>query len=92
VPRSLGRMPYTVAQAADTLDRPVSTVRRWVRLGRLQAKLVNRRYQVDPARVDDLMNAETFPLPAPWGRTKTGEPMPSVVGAVRRTRGQRSSR
>jgi hypothetical protein len=31
--------------------------------------------------------AEMAPLPEGWGETLTGEPLPSVVAAVRRSRG-----
>jgi hypothetical protein len=34
--------------------------------------------------VDD--DSEMAPLPAGWGETITGEPMPNVVAAVRRSR------
>jgi excisionase family DNA binding protein len=91
VSRSLARLPYRVSEAADTLDRPISTIRRWIRIGRLPAKLVKGRYEVDAAAVDELVEAESLPFPSAWGRTATGEPMPNVVGAVRRVRGNRSS-
>ena len=33
-------------------------------------------------------NAEMAPLPDGWGQTLTGEPMPNVVAAVRRSRAE----
>ena len=83
-------LPFSVSEAADTLDRPMSTIRRWIRTGRLPAKLVGGRYEIDDAAVDGLVEADSLPLPSAWGQTATGEPMPNVVGAVRRVRGIRS--
>ena len=39
---------------------------------------------VHMARVEE--PTEMAPLPAGWGETLTGEPMPNVVAAVRRSR------
>lgn len=38
---------------------------------------------VEPDAVEE---PETAPLPDGWGQTLTGEPMPNVVAAVRRSR------
>lgn len=35
-----------------------------------------------------LEEPEMVPLPAGWGETLTGEPMPNVVAAVHRSRGE----
>jgi excisionase family DNA binding protein len=85
----LGPRPYTVQEAADTFDRNPGTIRRWIRTGRLPAKLVGRRYEIDSRVVDKLLEPDLMPLPEAWGRTVTSEPMPNVVGAVRRVRAER---
>jgi hypothetical protein len=36
--------------------------------------------------VDDFSEDQMAPLPEGWGETLTGEPMPNVVAAVRRSR------
>ncbi len=41
------------------------------------------------ARIVITEEQETAPLPAGWGETLTGEPMPDVAAAVRRSRGSR---
>jgi len=37
---------------------------------------------------DASQSAEMAPLPAGWGQTLTGEPMPNIVAAVRRSRAE----
>jgi hypothetical protein len=54
-------------------------------------RLVDRLTDGEAARarvvVDDtLVESEMAPLPEGWGETLTGEPMPDVVDAVRRSR------
>jgi hypothetical protein len=39
------------------------------------------------ARIVIADGPESAPLPAGWGETLTGEPMPNVAAAVRRSRG-----
>jgi hypothetical protein len=49
-----------------------------------QAEIALRAVEPDPVEEPELA-----PLPAGWGETLTGEPMPNVVAAVHRSRGER---
>jgi hypothetical protein len=58
-------------------------------------KLLREVLDLDEARAarariiipeDAEVEAETVPLPTGWGQTLTGEPMPNVAAAVRRSR------
>lgn len=74
----------TVLEAAQRLGRDPETIRRWIRSGKLPAVKIGLQHMIDE---DDLPGEEvTVPLPEPWRRTITGEPMPDVVAAVRRAR------
>ena len=77
----------TVPEAARRTGKNPETIRRWIREGRLRAHKVGTQHVIEEgdlrlATVPD----ETLPLPPEWGRTITGEPMPNVVVAVRRSR------
>jgi excisionase family DNA binding protein len=76
----------TVPEAAKKVGKDPETVRRWIRSGRLRARKVGTQHVIEEADLHALMGGESLPLPAPWGRTLTGEPMPDVVRAVRRSR------
>ncbi len=77
----------TVPEVARRLGRNPETIRRWIREGKLRAHKVGTQHIVEE---EDLRSAaeseETLPLPPQWGRTITGERMPDVVAAVRRSR------
>lgn len=76
----------TVPEAAAKANRSAETIRRWIRSGKLPARKVGTQHVIDE---DDLLSVsgnETVPLPGGWGETITGEPMPDVVAAVRRSR------
>jgi hypothetical protein len=48
-----------------------------------EARAARARIVIPDEPVDE---PEMAPLPAGWGETLTGEPMPNVAGAVRRSR------
>jgi len=75
----------TVPQVARRLGRSPETVRRWIRSGRLPAKKIGTQHMIEE---DDIVGIapDTLPLPAFLQRTSTGEPMPDVVAAIRRSR------
>ncbi|HEY3241700.1 MAG TPA: helix-turn-helix domain-containing protein [Acidimicrobiia bacterium] len=75
----------TVPEAAARVGRSAETVRRWIRSGRLRAQKVGTQHLIDE---EDLaaVGAAEVPVPAFLARTSTGEPMPDVVAAVRRSR------
>ncbi len=73
----------TVHQVAARLHRDPETIRRWIRSGKLPARKVGLQYLVEEA---DLPVADTAAVPIGWGRTATGEVMPDVVAALRRSR------
>jgi hypothetical protein len=52
-------------------------------LDRLSEAELEAEYERLREAVED--GSETAPLPAGWGETVTGEPMPNVVAAVRRS-------
>lgn len=74
-----------VPDAAARLGRSPETVRRWIRSGRLASKKIGTQHFIDES---DLAAVEggTLPVPGFLARTSTGEPMPNVVTALRRSR------
>jgi len=76
----------TVPQAARRAGRDPETIRRWIRSGRLRARKVGTQHVIEASELDTLIGADTLPVPDGWTRTVTGEPMPDVVAAVRRSR------
>ncbi len=76
----------TVAEVAVRLRRDPETIRRWIRSGKLPARKVGLQHMVEEA---DLPGAQHDRVPDGWVRTATGEPMPDVVAAVRRSRSAR---
>lgn len=77
----------TVPQAARRIGRNPETVRRWIREGKLTARKVGTQHVIEEGDLDAFDPAERrSELPAAWRRTVTGEPMPDVVDAVRRSR------
>jgi excisionase family DNA binding protein len=79
----------TVPEVAARVGRDPETVRRWIRSGRLRARKVGTQHVVDEGDLAGLLGGDRLPVPAGWRRTSTGEPMPDVVGAVRRSRAGR---
>ena len=76
----------TVPEAARLVGKDAETIRRWIRTGRLPAQKIGTQHVIEEADLEPLMQGDTLPLPRQWGRTKTGEPMPNVVRAVRISR------
>jgi excisionase family DNA binding protein len=76
----------TVIEAAMRLGKDPETIRRWIRAGKLPAKKIGLLHMIEEV---DLPTAEPIHLPAAWRRTATGEAMPDVVAAIRRTRAGR---
>ena len=76
----------TVPEAARLTGRDPETIRRWIRSGRLRSRKIGTQHVIEEADLQPLLETEVLPLPAPWGTTVTGEPMPDVVRAVRRSR------
>ena len=76
----------TVPEAAKRAGKDPETVRRWIRSGRLRAHKVGTQHVIEEVDLQPFLDDDTIPLPKPWGQTVTGEPMPDVVRAVRRSR------
>ena len=77
----------TVPEVARRLHKNPETVRRWIRSGRLRARKIGIQHMIEDADLAAVEVPDTLPLPARWRRTSTGEPMPDVVAAIRRSRG-----
>lgn len=78
----------TVPEAAKRAGRDPETIRRWIRVGRLRAHKVGTQHVIEE---DDLEAAlgdgdEMLPVPERWRHSDTGEALPNVVAAVRRSR------
>lgn len=80
-------MTLTVPEAARRVGRDPSTVRRWIRQGRLKATLVGSRQVVDEDALVAVLGSEQAALPKSWQTMTDGRPMPDIVAALRRTRG-----
>jgi len=76
----------TVLDAARRARRDPETIRRWIRSGRLRSRRVGTQHVIDESDLMVLMPVSRRSLPAAWRTTVTGEPMPDVVKAVRRSR------
>ncbi len=76
----------TVPQAAARVGRDSETIRRWIRSGKLRARKIGTQYIIEEHDLDSLVEGATLPLPPAWKKISTGEPMPNVVGALRRSR------
>jgi hypothetical protein len=57
-----------------------------VRSGRLRARKVGTQHLIDERDLEAFAAPETLDVPDGWRRTATGERMPDVVAAVRRSR------
>ena len=76
----------TVPEAAKRAGKDPETIRRWIRTGRLKARKIGTQHVIEESDLQPLLDEDSVPLPAPWGKTITGEPMPDVVRAVRLSR------
>jgi len=77
----------TVPEAARRIGRHPETIRRWIREGKLRATKVGTQHVIEELALQAMVeDRDVLPLPARWGRTITGEPMPNAVALVRRSR------
>ncbi|MHC4225387.1 MAG: helix-turn-helix domain-containing protein [Planctomycetota bacterium] len=76
----------TVPEAARRLRVNPETIRRWIRAGRLRAKKVGTQHLIEETDLENLRPQDLLPLPRGWKRTATAEPVPDVLGALRRSR------
>lgn len=76
----------TVPEAAAKANRSAETIRRWIRAGKLRARKVGTQHVIEEADLEAVAGADTVPLSDAWSETITGEPMPDVVTALRRSR------
>lgn len=76
----------TVPQAAARACKSPETIRRWIRSGKLRAQKIGTQHLIDEEDLEAVSAADTLPVPDWLARTSTGEPMPDVVAAVRRSR------
>lgn len=76
----------TVPEAASRAGRNPETIRRWIREGKLRARKVGTQHVIEEEDLDTAIEDGTLPVPDGWRRTATGEPMPDVVAALRRSR------
>jgi excisionase family DNA binding protein len=77
----------TVPEAARRTGKNPETIRRWIRSGLLRAHKVGTQHVIDEADLRQVTAPDAeLGLPPEWGRTITGEPMPNVVAAIRRSR------
>jgi excisionase family DNA binding protein len=68
------------------LGRDPETIRRWIRSGKLRARKIGTQHVIDEQDLQHLLEKDTLPLPPAWRKTSTGEAMPNVVSALRRSR------
>jgi excisionase family DNA binding protein len=78
----------TVPEAARRTGRNEETIRRWIRSGRLRSKRAGTQHLIEEYDLEALVESGRLEAPESWQRTITGEPMPDVVAAVRRSRGE----
>lgn len=76
----------TVPEAARRLSCSPETVRRWIRSGRLRSKKIGTQHLIEEKDIDGFRGDEILPIPRMWSQTATGEPMPDVIGSLRRSR------
>jgi excisionase family DNA binding protein len=79
----------TVPEAARRIKRNPETVRRWIREGRLSSQRVGTQHLVDERELDAMIAGLELTVPDTWQQTATGEPMPSIVDALDRSRSSR---
>jgi excisionase family DNA binding protein len=78
----------TVPDAAKRAGRDPETIRRWIRAGKLRARKIGTQHVIDETDLEAVLDedAEMAPLPDRWRYLETGEPMPNMVAAIRRSR------
>lgn len=78
----------TVPGAARRVGRNPETVRRWIREG-LRSQRIGTQHFVDEDALDALVVVPEMIPSARDDRTVTGEPMPNLLAALRRSRSGR---
>jgi excisionase family DNA binding protein len=76
----------TVPDAARRTGRNPETIRRWIRAGKLASKRVGTQYLIEEDDLNALTSGAEIIAAEIFADTATGEPMPNVVAAVRRSR------
>jgi excisionase family DNA binding protein len=76
----------TVPEIAARVGRDPETIRRWIRTGKLRARKVGTQHVVDERELEILLDGDMLPVPRAWKVTRTREPMPNVLEALRRSR------
>ena len=78
----------TVPDAARRVGRDPETIRRWIQSGRLRARKIGTQHVIDEADLEAVVDesSETLPVPERWLRSDSGQPLPDIVGALRRSR------
>jgi excisionase family DNA binding protein len=78
----------TVPDAARRVGRDPETIRRWIRSGRLRARKIGTQHVIDEADLKAVVDesSEMLPVPQRWLRSDSGQPLPNIVGALRRSR------
>lgn len=74
----------TVTEAAQRVGRSPSTVRRWIREGRLTARSAHGHRAVDPQELAEMRDQlyPMLPLPTEWQQLEDGTPAPNWAAAV----------
>ena len=78
----------TVPEAAKKAGRDPETIRRWIRSGKLRARKIGTQHVIEEVDLDAMVgeDAEMDVLPPEWRTLPSGQPMPNVVVAIRRSR------
>ena len=76
----------SVPEAARRAGRNPETIRRWIREGKLASQRFGTQYLIDEGDLDDITVHDETMSSKVFATTATGEPMPNVVAAVRRSR------
>lgn len=81
----------SVAEAAIRVGRSPTTVRRWIRDGRLPAHTQGGRRVIDPTDLDRIRDEvyPMLPMPAEWQHLEDGSPAPNWVATVALSRSGR---
>jgi excisionase family DNA binding protein len=76
----------TVPEAAARVGCDPETIRRWIRSGRLRARKVGAQHVSEEQDLETVLESQSLLLSPALKKTSTGEPMPDVVAALRRSR------
>ena len=78
----------TVPDAAKRAGRDPETIRRWIRAGKLRARKIGTQHVIEEEDLEAVLDEsdDMLPVPERWRRSESGEPLPNVVAAIRRSR------